>query len=53
VSPGGWVELDVTALVTGDGAISLRGSSPNANGVDYVSKEGTAGFAPELVIDLG
>ena len=52
VSPGTWVEIDVTALITGDGVVSIRGSSPNSNGADYVSKEGTAGFAPELVIEL-
>jgi hypothetical protein len=52
VSPGTWVEIDVAALITGDGAVSLRGSSTSANGADYVSSEGAAGFAPELVIAL-
>ena len=53
VSPGTWIEFDVTALITEDGVVSIRGSSSNPNGADYVSKEGPAGFTPELVITLG
>jgi hypothetical protein len=53
VSAGSWYELDVSALVVGDGAYSIRMTSPNVNGADYVSKEGLAGLTPELVIVLG
>ena len=53
VSLGTWVEIDVAALITGDSILSIRGSSTNSNGADYVSKEGTVGFGPELVIVLG
>ncbi|MDH3724808.1 MAG: DNRLRE domain-containing protein [Thermoleophilia bacterium] len=53
VSPGTWVEIDLTTLISEDGVISVRGSSLSANGADYASKEDPAGFAPELVIVLG
>ena len=52
VRVGNWVALDVTALVSGDGVVSVRGSSPSNNGADYVSKEGAGGLAPELVVVL-
>ena len=52
VSVGTWVEIDVTAIVSGAGAISMQGSSQSANGTDYVSKEGAGGLAPELVVEL-
>jgi len=55
--PGGvdantWYEIDVTSLVTGDGPVSIRGSSPSTNGADYASREHPGGNAPELVIVL-
>jgi hypothetical protein len=50
VVSGTWYEVDVTSLVTGDGIFSLRANSNSTNGADYSSKEGTAGFAPQLVI---
>jgi hypothetical protein len=50
VSAGTWYEVNVTSLVTGDGVVSLRVTSPNSNGADYSSKEGSASFVPELVI---
>ena len=53
VSSDNWYELDVTPLVTGDGAVSVGVSSTNSNGADYVSRNGSPGLAPELVIQLG
>ncbi len=50
---GNWYELDVTALVTGDGPVSIRVASTNTNGADYASKDGPANLAPELHIELG
>jgi chitodextrinase len=47
---GTWYEVDVKSVVTGDGTISFRVSGTSPNGTDYVSKEGTAGFAPQLVV---
>lgn len=45
-----WYDLDVTSLVTGDGVVSVRITSPSANGADYISKEGDAGYAPKLMV---
>jgi hypothetical protein len=50
VVTGNWYEVDVTSAVTGDGLVSLRASSSSSNGTDYSSKEGAAGFAPQLVV---
>ena len=52
VDNGVWVELDVTAVVTGAGDISFRFSSPARNGVAYQSKEGGANGA-QLVLEFG
>jgi chitodextrinase len=53
VTAGTWYEVDVTSLVTGDGTFSLKMLSTSTNGADYTSKEGAAGFAPQLVITTG
>jgi chitodextrinase len=50
VVAGNWYEIDVTSAVTGDGLVSIRASSSSTNGTDYNSKEGAAGFAPQLVV---
>ncbi len=50
VQVGNWYELDVTPAITGEGLVSLEAQSTSTNGADYSSKEGPAGFAPELVI---
>jgi hypothetical protein len=53
VSAGTWYEVDVTPLVAGDGLVSVRVTSTSGNGADFTSKEGTTGFAPQLVVSLG
>lgn len=50
---GVWVDVDVTAGVTGDGPLTVRLSSPISNGVDYASTEDPDGNQPELVVELG
>ncbi len=45
-----WYEVDVTSLVNGDGTYSLRVNSTNTDGASYSAKEGTASFAPQLVV---
>jgi hypothetical protein len=50
VAASTWYEVDVTSLITGDGTFSLRGLSTSTDGAYYSSKEGTAAFAPQLVI---
>jgi hypothetical protein len=48
-----WFETDVTPLVKGDGTVSIAATSTSSNGAYYSSKEGTAGFAPQLVVTTG
>src|SRR4051794_16492671 len=50
VNTGTWITADVTSFVTGDGAVSLRVSSTNSNGADYVSREGAAANVPQLIV---
>lgn len=45
-----WYEFNVTSLVSGDGQLSVRIESNNANGASYNSKEGNSLFIPQLVI---
>jgi hypothetical protein len=52
VVAGTWYEVDLTSIVTGNGTYSVRISSTSTNGADYASKEGLAGFAPQLVVML-
>ena len=47
-----WYEVDVTSVVSGDGTYSLKVTSTSSNGADYMSKEGTAGLAPQLRVEL-
>ena len=50
VNNGIWYELDLTALVTGEGTYGLRVSSTSTDGADFSSKEG--GNPAELVLSL-
>ena len=52
VATGTWYEVDVSSYVNGDGTFSFSVTSTSNNGADYVSKEGAAGFTPELVVTL-
>ncbi len=52
VTAGTWYEVDLTQLVTANGIYSLRIKNSSTNGADYATKEGTAGFAPQLVVDV-
>jgi calcineurin-like phosphoesterase family protein/fibronectin type III domain protein len=50
VSANTWYEVDVTSLVSGDGTYSLKVVSTNSDGAYYSTREGMAGFAPQLII---
>lgn len=50
VASGNWYQVNITSLVTGDGTFSLKGISTSSDGAYYATKEGTAGFAPQLVV---
>jgi acid phosphatase type 7 len=52
VSTGNWYEVNVSQLVAGDGTFSLDATSTSSDGADYTSKEGAAGFAPQLVVTM-
>ncbi len=52
VSPGNRYAMDVTAIIGGDGAYSIKLVSGHRNGADYVSREGTPGLGPRLEIEL-
>ena len=52
VTAGTWYEVDLSSLVTGDGSLSLRVTSASTDGADYDSTEGTASFAPQLVVTV-
>ncbi len=50
-SSGSWVEVDVTAAVTGNGAVSLALSGLSSDSGLFASRE--AGPAPQLVVETG
>ena len=50
VAAGNWYEVGVSSLVNGDGTYSLKVSSTSIDGAYYSTKEGTAGFAPQLIV---
>ena len=52
VTTGQWAEYDVTSLVTGNGTFSMGIVSSNADGLAYVSREGTSSQRPQLVVTL-
>ncbi len=48
VTPGQWVEIDVTAKIAGDGTYTFAATNSSTDMVTYASKE--SAFAPQLVI---
>jgi hypothetical protein len=52
VSEGQWYQVNVSSFVTGDGTYSMRVMSVSTNGAIFSTKEGTAGFAPQLVVTV-
>lgn len=53
VTAGKSYEVDVTSLVKGDGAVSLRANSSSGDGVGYSSKENsTASYRPQLIVTV-
>jgi hypothetical protein len=52
VAASTWFEVDLSSLVTGDGTYSLRIATTSGNAAAYSTKEGTAGFAPNLVVTV-
>jgi hypothetical protein len=52
VTVGAWAQVDVSSLVTGDGTYSLEIAKTASNAAFYSTKEGTPGFAAQLVVTL-
>ncbi|MBV1853939.1 CBM96 family carbohydrate-binding protein [Catellatospora tritici] len=52
VSSNGWYEVDVTALVTGNGTFSVGASSASSDGAYWDSRESGAD-SPQLVVTTG
>ncbi len=50
VSPNSWYDVDMTSVVTGSVIISLRVTSPSADGSHFSSKEGIN--SPRLVVNV-
>ena len=50
VVAGTTYEIDLSSIVHGDGAYTLRIVSANTDGADFVSKEGVIGSRPQLIV---
>lgn len=48
VTPGQWVEIDVTAKIAGDGTYTFAATNSSTDMITYASRE--SAFAPQLVI---
>ena len=49
-SAGTWTEVDVTALVSGNGTVSLAFTSGSSTGMNLASRE-TGATAPQLILE--
>jgi hypothetical protein len=52
VGVGTWAQVDVTSLIAGDGTYSIEIAKNTTNAAFYSTKEGTPGFAAQLVVTL-
>ena len=53
VPSNSWIELDVSAAITGDGTVSFVLTNNDSNSVFYYSKEAAADFRPVLIVFTG
>ena len=53
VAAGTTYQVDLSSIIHGDGTYTIRVVTPNADGADYVSKEGAIGSRPQLTVTLG
>lgn len=51
--PAGWVEFNVTPLVTGNGTFTFSLPAQSSDGLTVSSKEATAANRPQLVVTFG
>jgi chitodextrinase len=52
VVAGTTYKVDLSSIIHGDGTYTLRITTPNADGADFVSKEGAIGSRPQLTLTL-
>jgi parallel beta-helix repeat protein len=53
VNSGSWYEINVKPIITGDGQVSIKIISTNADGANYASRNhGTANLRPQLIVEL-
>ena len=52
VVAGTTYQVDLSSIIHGDGTYTLRIVTPNADGADFVSKEGTLASRPQLKLTL-
>ncbi|WP_224243227.1 CBM96 family carbohydrate-binding protein [Hyalangium gracile] len=52
ISPGTWVEYDVTAVVRGGSDVNLALVPTSSDGADFISREGRADLRPQLVVTV-
>ena len=52
VTAGTTYQVDLSSIIRGDGTYTLRVTTPNADGADYVSREGAIGSRPQLTVTL-
>jgi hypothetical protein len=50
VAAGTSYVVDLSSIIHGDGTYTLRIVTPNADGADYVSREGAIGSRPQLTV---
>ncbi len=53
VVAGTTYQVNLGSIIQGDGTYTIRVVTPNADGADYVSKEGAIGSRPQLTVTLG
>jgi hypothetical protein len=53
VVAGTTYQVNLNSIAQGDGTYTIRVVTPNADGADYVSKEGAIGSRPQLTVTLG
>jgi hypothetical protein len=51
VSAGGWTNVDVTSLITGDGVYNLALTSSSSTALSLASREAAAANRPQLIVE--
>jgi parallel beta-helix repeat protein len=49
---GIWYGVNLTPIITADGQVSIKVISANADAASYTSRNGAAGFQPQLIVEV-